>query len=274
MSKYTITHTCGHTVVHNIVGKHTDRDSKAQWLESTDCPECYAKIKQEQREASDAAAIAASEACGELSGSEKQIAWAHKIRGKTLERAKKIFEGKEYDLCLQLFAAANSAKWWIDNKDAPITPTILNEIVVDFPAVDKIIEKESPEDLTEIRKKREEKHGKHYENQENSADSARFVVPAHAINELRYVPKCDKYIIALEFHGRAKEEFWISEKQAKALEKAFDGERYSTKVNQAFVILERKEGKLRFIWAAANEPNARKSAEYFGADWGWPEDKQ
>lgn len=100
---------------------------------------------------------------------------------------------------------------------------------------------------------------------------SKFCVPAHAIARMEYIRKVDKYIAEIEFHGHPKREFWLSEKQARALDQAFAGERYSTKKNTAFVIVEDDGDRLRFIWAAANEPKARGSAEHFGADWGWPQ---
>ena len=47
MSKYTITHACGHEEVHNIVGTnvHGERDKKAEWLSTRLCYECYKKAK-------------------------------------------------------------------------------------------------------------------------------------------------------------------------------------------------------------------------------------
>ena len=112
---------------------------------------------------------------------------------------------------------------------------------------------------------------------------SKFIVPAHALALLKHVPKVGKFIAEIEFHGRTKLKFWVSENQAKAIRKAFgealdealDGKRYSTKANQAYVILESitlKDGRpgFRLIWAVANRPNAEKSAKYFGADWGWP----
>lgn len=97
-----------------------------------------------------------------------------------------------------------------------------------------------------------------------------FIVPAHAIAQLRFVPKVGKYVGEVEFPHHQKAEFWFSEKQARALDEAFAGERYSTKVNQAYVILEKNERGLRFVWAAANMPNATTAAAHFGAEWGWP----
>ena len=104
-------------------------------------------------------------------------------------------------------------------------------------------------------------------------DEIKFVVPAHALSELRFVPKIGKYVAQIEFPNHPKTEFWLSEKQARALGEAFP-ERYSTKSYQAFVILALTEQGLRFIWSALNEVRARQMAERFGGAWGWPEDSK
>lgn len=75
MSKYQITHTCGHTVEHNIIGTnaHGERDSKAAWLTARVCQDCY---REQQRQA----AAEATQDLPALTGSDKQIAWATTIR--------------------------------------------------------------------------------------------------------------------------------------------------------------------------------------------------
>lgn len=48
MAKYQITHSCGHTVEHNLVGKSVDREKKADWLAGQVCSRCWASAKQAQ----------------------------------------------------------------------------------------------------------------------------------------------------------------------------------------------------------------------------------
>jgi hypothetical protein len=45
MAKYDVEHSCGHTQVHQLFGKHTDRDRKIEWLETQECTECWKKSK-------------------------------------------------------------------------------------------------------------------------------------------------------------------------------------------------------------------------------------
>jgi len=42
MAKYTIIHTCGHTSERQLVGKHSERESKIKWFGGQDCPQCWA----------------------------------------------------------------------------------------------------------------------------------------------------------------------------------------------------------------------------------------
>ena len=41
MAKYDITHECGHTETHNLIGPRRDRERRIQWLETSLCSECY-----------------------------------------------------------------------------------------------------------------------------------------------------------------------------------------------------------------------------------------
>ena len=84
MAKYTVLHACGHDQTHQLFGPHRDRDRKIQWLETTLCSDCW---KQSQQES-------AKDATNELrlpqlEGSEKQVAWAERIR---IELGRKFIE--------------------------------------------------------------------------------------------------------------------------------------------------------------------------------------
>ena len=67
MSIYKITHSCGHTVEHQIYGTnvHGEREKKAAWLESRLCYDCY-----KQAEAEKAAKASEDANLPELTGSE------------------------------------------------------------------------------------------------------------------------------------------------------------------------------------------------------------
>ena len=43
MAKYYVKHVCGHEVQVDLFGKTADRENKIEWLETTLCPECYAR---------------------------------------------------------------------------------------------------------------------------------------------------------------------------------------------------------------------------------------
>ena len=118
MAKYTINHTCGHIVTIQLFGAYKDRERRIAWLETQECEEC-------RKEKANAAAAQAKAKRGlaDLTGSEKQVAWANTIR----EGAYKALD------CLAPFTTNNqarqmveswkakmdaetSAKWWINHR--------------------------------------------------------------------------------------------------------------------------------------------------------------
>ncbi len=76
MAKYTVTYKCGHTAEVQLYGKYVDRERKIKWYSTINCPECETK---EQREIAEKAGLPA------LTGTEKQIAWAVKLRNDALD---------------------------------------------------------------------------------------------------------------------------------------------------------------------------------------------
>ncbi len=84
MARYTITYKCGHTATVNICGPTKDRDRKAAWYESQECPEC-----RRARENAESAAKAEAADRPELTGSEKQVAWATTIRESAIDSISK-----------------------------------------------------------------------------------------------------------------------------------------------------------------------------------------
>ncbi|MFA5922345.1 MAG: hypothetical protein WC856_13800 [Methylococcaceae bacterium] len=82
MAKYQITHSCGHTETVALFGKSKDRDWQIEKLEGKICPECW----HEQQIEADKKAAEQNAVSGlpELTGSEKQILWAEKIRADKL----------------------------------------------------------------------------------------------------------------------------------------------------------------------------------------------
>lgn len=86
----------------------------------TICPECYGKQKRaEERARLDKQTEEAKEASAgielpELTGTEKQIAWAKDIRA----RAVKMFvDAKANDGAWKLFSNRTEAHWWIENRE-------------------------------------------------------------------------------------------------------------------------------------------------------------
>jgi hypothetical protein len=108
MAKYTVTFSCGHTEVIELVGKVSERERKIAYFEQSGiCSECYkaqqAVIKVAKLDAYKAANLP------DLVGSPKQIAWGDKIRAAAYAEYKN--KGFNY------VATESSAAWWIDNRN-------------------------------------------------------------------------------------------------------------------------------------------------------------
>lgn len=132
MSKYEVTHKCGHTVTHHLVGRIRDRDSRASWLEDQDCTDCWKKAQQAEAER-----VAEAKNLPALVGSEKQIAWASVIRAdcvKIMDRLPSIGEilanggtlredGSRSDVAAGLREAVERRHAWIVARYAAILAT-------------------------------------------------------------------------------------------------------------------------------------------------------
>ena len=79
MAKYTVTHPCGHASDITLYGKGAERERRLRWLAAQPCRDCL--IAEELRRAE---TKAEKDQLPELVGSEKQIAWAERIRYETL----------------------------------------------------------------------------------------------------------------------------------------------------------------------------------------------
>lgn len=123
--KYEVKMSCGHTETIQLFGKCADRERKIEWLERyVLCEEC----KKEQA----AKEIKKAEEAGlpELEGSEKQIAWAAKIRNGFMPKAKEALErnskapfAKEWH---DWFFSQTKASYWIDIRDDTIREIVKN----------------------------------------------------------------------------------------------------------------------------------------------------
>ena len=119
MAKYTITHKCGHVEEVQLFGKIEDRERRIAYLESIECDECRkAKVNAEASAAKEVRGLA------NLTGSEKQVAWANTIRENAYkcldmltqfannDQAKQMMDGWKTKMDAQI-----DAKWWIDNRN-------------------------------------------------------------------------------------------------------------------------------------------------------------
>lgn len=132
---------------------YTSRDSKSTkeyWrnLEGTEhgkCTECYKKEKQEEkeREAAKAAEYAKEKDLPELTGSEKQIAWATELRNKFVKASEEMSEkrkeemaklaGMEYPVVIdRIIKSKTESHWWIENRELKIGTIVdaAKEIIV------------------------------------------------------------------------------------------------------------------------------------------------
>lgn len=120
---------CGHKDEIQMYGKESSRDAEVERLSHRLCPECYAR--QRAREAAATAAEQAAAGLPALTGSDKQIAWALKIRSELLDVAA---DGRQrldaldqahpntqrsvrlLDAALDALRRQTRASWWIDHR--------------------------------------------------------------------------------------------------------------------------------------------------------------
>lgn len=140
MAWYYGTYSCGHEGRVNVIGPTKDRGWKIEKAFSKLCPECYEKYMEEERKKENEKALTKSKELElpELSGSEKQVAWANTLRYKVIERYEKQIEKIEqsveksdtkftfygFSTTREEFSEAmtyiletkTTAKYWIDNR--------------------------------------------------------------------------------------------------------------------------------------------------------------
>ena len=120
MAKYTITYNCGHEGKVELFGPMKDREQKIAFYEKrVICPECYKKAQEEE-----AKKEAEELNLPLLEGSEKQVAWAEKIRHNFMSELKKQQESTLYQIIFTFFAGQTSAKFWIDNRDKSLADIV------------------------------------------------------------------------------------------------------------------------------------------------------
>lgn len=81
------------------------------------CPDCYRKQKRAAEEAHDKE-LTKDIDFAPLTGSEKQIAWAEKIRTHALARLYEIYDGDiDPEIVELLTRTIVDSRWWIDNRE-------------------------------------------------------------------------------------------------------------------------------------------------------------
>lgn len=126
--KYTVTYACGHTGEVQLFGKNEDREKKIHYLEKYGlCETCNEKEQEtewNQYETEKNLPL--------LTGSEKQVKWARKLRFVCLpgiQDALVKFQVPDNTAkeCLAYYAEKDSASWWIEHRD-----TTFRILVQDF----------------------------------------------------------------------------------------------------------------------------------------------
>jgi len=166
MAKYDVTFSCGHTEVIQLFGPMDERERRIEWLEEHGlCSECYEEKKKKEYEKKVQKAQQEAEEWGlpELSGTEKQVAWAVTIRQEAISKFKQLQEhikddfnaeimgvlsAREFALMLfeRILARETSAKWWIENARS-ITPyEIANWIAREY-ALYKAEQEQPPQEI-------------------------------------------------------------------------------------------------------------------------------
>lgn len=136
-AKYKIKFTCGHFEIKDLsatpAGK---RVNKASWMgQNFTCNKCFKAKGSEELAKNNAQTLAEAEAfeqehdLPELTGSDKQIPWATRVRYQLLADGMDELQGDDEQIEELLHAARTITRsgWWIDYKDAD--PDEVHEVV-------------------------------------------------------------------------------------------------------------------------------------------------
>lgn len=136
-TNWDIDYCCGHSATRDLSDQPAgQRAGRAAWLATQPCFDCYRQTAGRKVSAEVEAERSAERAAAEdfakqnelpvLQGSEKQIAWAHRVRHELLRGAyDSLVEGGDFSeeqFDHQVLVTARNvdlAKWWIDNRDVP-----------------------------------------------------------------------------------------------------------------------------------------------------------
>lgn len=179
MAKYDIKFSCGHTETRDLIGKVKDRERKIEYFEEHGlCSECWeAEKKREfERQNQKAAEEAREYGLPELTGSEKQVAWATTLRQQFIADTERFIGTREEKLASGLFAAdltgqaqletilrgmrvaveerlltETSARYWIDSRGIDNNEWLRamgEKALTAPPAVPKEVEQAAIEEMT------------------------------------------------------------------------------------------------------------------------------
>jgi len=144
-----IAHVCGHSQLHYLHGFASQQDRKARWLETTKCRTCFAMDRQAEQLANvtrDDGTIT-HPALPQLSGSDRQIAWATKIRTERLSAILTEAAERHVKACTDCLSITE-AKWWIDHRNLStadlINKTQASPSLIDTKAVAALISDTCP----------------------------------------------------------------------------------------------------------------------------------
>ena len=93
--KYPVTYKCGHEDCVDLCGPVKTRMWRLEQMEDELCPECRRKAENER-----VTKLAEENGLAQLSGTEKQVAWAMKLRQDILDSLLRL--DKEVDKCVHL----------------------------------------------------------------------------------------------------------------------------------------------------------------------------
>lgn len=122
--KYEVTYSCGHTDTVQLYGPNKDRERKLEWLKNQLCPDCNKKHLEEERMKKAKLALEEAKVAGlpELTGSEKQIAWALEIRQTILNGLADANHQDDDTIKVRKFVSGIAeAKWWINHRESDFT---------------------------------------------------------------------------------------------------------------------------------------------------------
>lgn len=133
MAWYNGTYACGHEGRTNITGPTRNRQWIAERHFEKLCSECWEQEKERQRQEANAKAAEAAKEMElpELTGTEKQVAWAVTIRNKIIEISHKYDEDEVKLVIDWMLNNRTSASYWIDNRGACGTEFMFERLLKD-----------------------------------------------------------------------------------------------------------------------------------------------